>query len=130
MISEQTRDTAGSKLWKGFATIVFLAQAAASVILFVNVLLTGMIPEKYLYALGIILWLLLMVNALLLFVGMKRPHSAKVFIKRLAAVLLALLICSVSTSSAISKQVAPTNCPLALIGAATDTTSLLVFVSI
>lgn len=97
MSSEQTRDTAGSKLWKGFATIVFLAQAAASVILFVNVLLTGMIPEKYLYALGIILWLLLMVNALLLFVGMKRPHSAKVFIKRLAAFLLALLICSVST---------------------------------
>ena len=93
MSTEQVQQTAGSKLWKGFATIIFTAQVLASVILFVKAFLLGMIPDKYLYGMGIVLWLLLMVNALLLFVGMKRPGSAGRFLRRFAGILLTIFIC-------------------------------------
>ena len=91
--NEQPQATAGSKIWKGFATIVFIAQAAASVIVFVKAFMLGMIPDKYLYGMGIVLWLLLMINALMLFVGSKRPVTGGKVLRRFIAVILAICIC-------------------------------------
>ena len=88
----------GGKIWKGFAALIFASQIAFSVILFIEIILLGMIPDKYLYAIGIVLWLLLMVNALLLFVGMKRPLSVSIVLRRLLAFSLAVLICFLSLS--------------------------------
>ena len=96
MSSGQTRDNNGSGLWKAFAAIVFLVQAIASAILCVRAFSLGMIPDKYLFGLVIAMWLLLMVTALLLFVGVRSPVSAAFVFKRLFAVLLAAFVCFTS----------------------------------
>ena len=93
MSSGQTHETEGSILWKGFAVLVFIIQALASAALCFKAISLGMIPDKYLYELVIALWLLLMVSALLLFVGMNRSASVAVIIKRVFAVLLAGFVC-------------------------------------
>ena len=93
MSSGQTHETEGSILWKGFAVLVFIIQALASAALCFKAISLGMIPDKYLYGLVIALWLLLMVSALLLFVGMNRSASVAVIIKRVFAVLLAGFVC-------------------------------------
>lgn len=94
--NEKTPNKVSAALWKSFAAVVFSLQTIASLILFIKALMLGIFPEKYLYLIGITLWLLLMVSCLMLFVGIKRPRSASRFIRRLFAVLLAGLICYVS----------------------------------
>ena len=88
MSSEQTRDSAGG-LWKGFAAVLFILQALSSAILCVKAFSIGMIPEKYLFGLVIVMWILLMITALMFFVGADRPLSAGLAVKRFAAVLIA-----------------------------------------
>ena len=98
MSSGQTRDDAGGGLWKGFAAAVFIIQAVSSAVLCIKAFSLGMIPEKYLYALVIALWLLLMISALLLFVGMKNPLTASLAVKRTFAVLIAFFMCFTSVT--------------------------------
>ncbi|MCR4776484.1 MAG: LCP family protein [Saccharofermentans sp.] len=93
MSSRQTHDTAGSGLWKAFAAIVFIIQALASAALCIKAFSLGMIPDKYLYGLVIALWLVLMISALLLFVGTDRPVNASLAVKRAFAVVIAAAIC-------------------------------------
>ena len=94
--SENSSGSAGSVIIKFFAALVFIAQAAASGILFFKAFSLRIVPDKYLIALGIMLWLLMMVSALLLFVGLKRIFSAAGIAKRIIAVMLAAFICFVS----------------------------------
>ena len=94
--SENSSGSAVSVVIKFFAALVFIAQAAASGILFFKAFSLRIVPDKYLIALGIMLWLLMMVSALLLFVGLKRIFSAAGIAKRVIAVMLAAFICFVS----------------------------------
>lgn len=93
MDSEQRHDLEGSGLWKVFAAIIFTAQAIFSAGLCIKAFSLGMIPEKYLFGLVIVLWFLLMITALLVFVGAGNPLSASLIIKRSLAVILAAVIC-------------------------------------
>ena len=93
MSTPQTHESEGSLLWKGFAVLIFIVQAFASAVLCFKAFSLGMIPDKYLFGLVIALWILLMVSALLLFVGMNRSASVAVVIKRVFAVLLAGIVC-------------------------------------
>ena len=96
MSSGKTHENGTGGLWKAFAAIVFLIQAIASVILCVRAFSLGMIPDKYLFGLVIAMWIILMVTALLLFVGVRRPVSASFIVKRLFALLLAAFVCFTS----------------------------------
>ncbi len=96
MSSGKTHENGTGGLWKAFAAIVFLIQAIASAILCVRAFSLGMIPDKYLFGLVITMWILLMVTALLLFVGVRRPVSASFIVKRLFALLLAAFVCFTS----------------------------------
>lgn len=96
MDSEQTHDLDGSVIWKPFAAIIFAAQALFSAGLCIKAFSLGMIPEKYLLGLAIALWFLLMLTALLVFVGAGRSLSMPLIIKRSAAVILAAVICFLS----------------------------------
>ena len=98
MSSGQTHDPEGSGLWKAVAVLVFSIQAVASAILCIKAFSLGMIPDKYLFGLVIAFWILLMVSALLLFVGMDRPVNAVLAAKRTFAVLLAAFICFTSVT--------------------------------
>ena len=104
MSSGQTHENNGGGLWKAFAALVFLIQAVASAILCIKAFSLGMIPDKYLFGLVIVLWLLLMVTALLLFVGVKRPVTLTFIVKRIFALLLAVFISftSMTGSKALS----------------------------
>ena len=94
--NERAGSAAGRAVITGLAAIVFIIQAAASGILFFKAFSLGIVPDKYLIALGITLWLLLMVSALLLFVGLKRAVSVAGLAKRVVAVMLAAFIGFVS----------------------------------
>ena len=94
--SERSSGSAGSYVIKFFSALVFVSQAAFSGILFFKAFSLRIVPDKYLIALGIMLWLLLMVSALLLFVGFKRAFSVAGMAKRIIAVMLAAFICFVS----------------------------------
>lgn len=96
---EEILETSGGGLKKFFAAVVFTVQALASAAFFLKAFSLGMIPDKYLYGLGITLWLLLMISALLLFVGLNRRATAACVIRRIFAVLLAIVICAVSVLS-------------------------------
>ena len=90
---EEYQETSGTAIPKVFATVVFAAQFIASAILCVKAFLLGMIPDKYLYGIAIVLWLLLMISALLLFVGISHSGNLTGIIKRIAAFFLAVIIC-------------------------------------
>ena len=72
---EEYQETSGTAIPKVFAAVVFAAQFIASAILCVKAFLLGMIPDKYLYGIAIALWLLLMISALLLFVGISHAGN-------------------------------------------------------
>ena len=94
--NERPESSSGIIIFKFFATIVFIVQAIASGVLFFKAFSLGIIPDKYLYALGIGLWLMLMLSCLLLFVGMKRAFTVQGIAKRIISVMLAAFICFVS----------------------------------
>ena len=94
--SERSSGSAGSLVIKFFSALVFIAQAVFSGIVFFKAFSLHIVPDKYLIALGIMLWLLLMVSALLLFVGLKRVFTVAGMAKRIIAVMLAAFICFVS----------------------------------
>lgn len=93
MDSEQTQELDGSGLWKIFAALIFAAQALFSAGLCIKAFSLGMIPEKYLIGLVIALWFLLMISALLVFVGADGPLSTPLIIKRSVAAILAAVVC-------------------------------------
>ena len=94
--SEKAGNAAGRVVITGISAIAFIFQAVASGVLFFKAFSLGIVPDKYLITLGIMLWLLLMVSALLLFVGLKRSVSVAGLTKRVVAVMLAAFICFVS----------------------------------
>ncbi|MBO4450763.1 MAG: LCP family protein [Clostridiales bacterium] len=97
--NERPDGSSGIIILKILAAIVFTAQTAASGILFYKAFSLGIVPDKYLCALGIALWLLLMASCLLLFVGIKRAFTVQGIAKRIVSLMIAIFICFVCTVS-------------------------------
>ena len=93
---EEYQETKGTDILKVFAVVVFAAQFIVSAILCVKAFSLGIIPDKYLYGIAIVLWLCLMISALLLFVGISHADTPAGIIKRIAAFFLAVVISVVS----------------------------------